>query len=55
MSYRTWEFIVILCCIFSSYIYMFLAAFGNEESGIKMFALDVCFNVIFAIDIIVRK
>ena len=53
--YKLWEFIVILSCIISSYMYMYLAAFWVPEPGGPFYILDYIFLAIFGCDIIIRK
>lgn len=53
--YRVWELIVILSCIASSYMYMYLAAFSVPEPGSTFYILDYfILTPIFGIDIIVQ-
>ena len=53
--YGVWKMFVIFCCIFSSYMYGYLAAFKVPEPGTTLSYLDLSFYVIFAIDMIVCK
>uniref|UniRef100_A0A7S3FW38 Cyclic nucleotide-binding domain-containing protein n=1 Tax=Strombidium rassoulzadegani TaxID=1082188 RepID=A0A7S3FW38_9SPIT len=52
--YQAWKIVVVMICIFSSYMYALIAAFGIPEKGSTMSNLDIIFEVIFSLDIIVQ-
>lgn len=54
--YQAWKILVIFICIFSSYIYAYIAAFGIPylEEQPKFFFIIIVFEVIFGMDIAVQ-
>jgi hypothetical protein len=54
--YLYFSFFVTLCCLFSSYMYMAMAAFRTTtEKGGSTGVLSIFFEVIFSIDILVNS
>ena len=53
--YQFWKIMVIMICIISSYIYAYITAFRIPEQGSSMAILDIVFDIIFAMDMCVRK
>tara|TARA_B110000503_G_C6979173_1_gene342481 strand:- start:371 stop:736 length:366 start_codon:yes stop_codon:yes gene_type:complete len=54
--YQAWKILVIFICIFSSYIYAYIAAFGIPylEEQPRFFFVIIVFEVIFGMDIAVQ-
>lgn len=49
--YLKWSFLVTICCLVSSYMYLAMAAFRpRSEGGIRL-ALSIIFEIVFFIDI----
>lgn len=47
-----WNFIDKFCCIFSSYLYMFMSVFQREIIGETPVIIALCFETIFLLTII---
>lgn len=54
MFSMTWTFFDILCCLASSYVYIWLATFGEVKSGEAIMTLSVAFELVFAFSILTR-
>lgn len=53
--YQFWKIFVIISSIVSSYLYAFEGAFYIPEPGSVLGRIDFSFEVIFALDMVVRK
>ena len=49
-----YNFLIILACIVSSFMYCYLAAFGVPDHGSGMWWIDIMFEAIFGFDILVN-
>ena len=47
--YGLWSVIHTICCLFSSYFYAFMAAFGQPEPDTPLYKLDWFFEIVFYI------
>ena len=54
--YQVWKIWVILCCIGSSYVYGYIAAFEmpDKENSRVLYYLDLGFDIIFYFDVVVQ-
>ena len=53
--YQFWKISVVMSCIVSSYIYAYFAAFGAPNKGTPEYGIDIAFEFVFSIDMIVCK
>jgi hypothetical protein len=49
-----YNFLIILACIVSSFIYCYLGAFGVPQNRSSLWWMDIIFEVIFGVDILVN-
>lgn len=47
--YKLWGVFEVFCCLTSSYIYAYMAAFENPEPGTNLFKLFISYEIIFLV------
>lgn len=52
--FTIWNYFIIILCIWSAYVYMYIAAFAVPETGSDLEYMDLFFNGIFLIDMMIR-
>ena len=52
--YLWWRSINIFCCLTSSYFYAFMAAFENPKSGSFLSNINIAFECIFLISLMIQ-